>query len=158
MMRAWDSDDKFFVLVLAAAVICQTATNKNFVGATANATVALFAQTLNASAPGSQRKPVQTVRRSSPVWAGTVAFFKAAAAKIVARAPVKPVPARKSSTLSFVHRSWHTSPPKPKTAAPKPWRIGFDRVHWPWTRRTRTSTLSLPTDPRLAEAAESPRS
>jgi hypothetical protein len=155
MTRAWDSDDKIFVLVLMAAVISQTATNKNIVGTAANAAIGLFARTLNESSPKPQGRPVQAIRRSSALWAGAVAFFKAAASGIAKRDPA--VQARKPSTLSFLHRSWHVPSPKPMTPAPKTWRIGFDRLPWPWKKRTRTSTLALPADPRLASALQPPR-
>jgi len=155
MASVWNPDDKLFVLVLMAAVISQTATSKNIVGATAKATLALFDRTVNQTAAVRQQKPVQAIHRLTPLWAATAAFFKATFAGVAKREPA--APARTSSTLSFLHRSWHASPQKPQTAAPKTWRIGFDRLHWPWKRRTRTSSLSLPTDPRIAAALQPPR-
>jgi hypothetical protein len=158
MARAWNPDDKIFVLVLMAAAISQTATSKNFVGATAKATMAFFERTANEPAAVRQRKPVpvQAIRRLSPLLAGTAAFFKATVAKIAKREPTaKP---RTPSTVSFLHRSWHVSPQKPQTATSKTWRTGLDRLHWPWKKRTRTSALSLPTDPRIAGSLQPSRS
>jgi hypothetical protein len=155
MARAWNPDDKLFILVLMAAVISQTATSKYIVGATAKATLALFDRPANEPAAVRQRRPVQAIHRLSPLWAGTAAFFKATVAGIAKREPA--APPRTASTVSFLHRSWHVSPKKPQTTAPKTWRIGLGRLHWPWKRWTSTSQLSLPTDPRVAATPQLPR-
>lgn len=157
MARAWDSDDRYFVLVLLAAVISQTAMSKNVVGTTASSVAAFFSRTMSEPSRVQPRTPVQAIRRSNPVWAGTVAFFKGIATKVARREMARPVAARTTSTLSFLHRSWHASPQQPRTAAPKSWRIGLDRLHLPWKKRTRTSTLAQPTDPRVAASLQSPR-
>ena len=154
MTRAWDSDDKIFVLVLMAAVISQTATSKNIVGATAKATLAVFERTVTEPAAVRQRKPVQAIHRLNPLWAGTVAFFKATVtgvANVAGRAGTN------------VEHSFILAPIMARFAAeaadgsPQDLCIAFDRLRWPWKKRTRTSSLSLPTDPRVAATLQPPR-
>jgi hypothetical protein len=137
MSQAWDSDDKLFVFVLIAAVIGQTATHKNVLGSTAAATMGLFSrQHVVKAAPQPTRTP--TVRRSSSLWAGTVAFFKTAAATFSKRQHAQQ--SRTSNVRSLVKRSLHLSPLKPRVAPPRTWHIGFDRLSWPWKKKTTRST------------------
>ena len=70
MPKWWDPDDQVFVLVLVAAVISQTYTHKNVLGATADATI-----TLLATAP-SEAKPA-TVRQVQRRAAGRPRFGRA---------------------------------------------------------------------------------
>jgi hypothetical protein len=145
MWMAWDSDDKIFILVLVAALVGQTATHKNILGSTADATIGMFAR-LNESTAAPQRKPIPSIRRSSPMWAGTVAFFKAAATRFAKREHVTlrqtpKVPFQRQQSMS--RRTWH---------------IGVDRWSWPWKKRTtRTRPVPVPAGPRVAVAPQPPR-
>lgn len=155
MSMAWDSDDKIFILVLVAAMVGQTATHKNLLDSTADATLGMFAR-LNQPTTAPKRTPIQPIRRSSPLWAGTVAFFKSAATRFAKHEHV--VQRQTPKARSFVHRPFHLPFQRPQLTSPRTWHIGIDRWSWPWKKRTtRTSPVPVRVDRRVAAAPQPPQ-
>ena len=138
MPKWWDPDDQVFVLVLVAAVISQTYTHKNVLGATADATITLLATAPSEAKPATVRQVQAPSRRTTTFWASTAAFIKTAALGVAKFVPS--ASRRTSKAQPVVRRSRHLPLPRPIITAPSSWRVAVDRLSRPWRRRSVNSS------------------